>query len=263
VRAWRSLPPALLALTAQAVSFSLAVGLLHALNFIQDSGALPQAHWVALDPLLLLLLQSMASYALTAMLRLDPWWKYLNAVLPGIVFGLLKVQVAPGAYLIAFVVGALVFSNTLVGRVPYFPTNRRTWVGIASLLDKEQELKVIDIGSGLGGLNLWLESKCPKLQSFGVEIAPIPWLISVIRAKLLGASCKFMLGNYHKQYLGKYDVVIAYLSPAAMPGVWQKAKTEIQPGGLLISHEFAVPDVVPSEVHDMSGTGVKTYVYRF
>ena len=263
MRYLRNFPPALVALAIQFVSFGLSLCLIRIFNLLLSTDTLLQARWSSHSELLLVLFQCSLSYFFTVITRLDPWWKYLNAVLPWVVFGLLKVQVAPILYLVAFVLCALVFSNTLVGRVPYFPTSRRTWVGIASLLDKDREIKVIDIGSGLGGLNLWLEDKCPKLQSFGIEIAPIPWLISVIRGKLNGAKSKFMLGSYHKQHLSDYDVVIAYLSPAAMPDVWQKAKAEIQPGGLLISHEFAVPDVVPSEVHDISGTGAATYVYRF
>jgi hypothetical protein len=35
--------------------------------------------------------------------------------------------------------------------------------------------------------------------------------------------------------------VFAYLSPAAMPALWQKARREMRPGSLLLSHEFPIP----------------------
>ena len=43
--------------------------------------------------------------------------------------------------------------------------------------------------------------------------------------------------------LSGYDFVYAYLSSAAMPGLWEQARRQMRPGSLLISNSFAVPGV--------------------
>jgi predicted O-methyltransferase YrrM len=44
----------------------------------------------------------------------------------------------------------------------------------------------------------------------------------------------------------QFDVVFAYLSPAAMPELWKKAQREMRPGSLLISYEFPIEGVEPN-----------------
>jgi hypothetical protein len=45
--------------------------------------------------------------------------------------------------------------------------------------------------------------------------------------------------------LSDYDVVFAFLSPAAMPALWRKASAEMRPGTLLLSYEFSIPGTTP------------------
>ena len=72
----------------------------------------------------------------------------------------------------------------------------------------------------------------------------MPWLVSRLR-QAAGARCRFLRGDYHRLDFAAYDVVFAYLSPAAMPALWAKARADMRPGTLLLSHEFAVPGATP------------------
>jgi len=72
---------------------------------------------------------------------------------------------------------------------------------------------------------------------------PLPWLFSCARAYLNKKPGRFLRSNYHKIDLADYDVVFAYLSPAAMPDLWAKAHAEKRPGSLLLSYEFPIPGV--------------------
>jgi hypothetical protein len=51
--------------------------------------------------------------------------------------------------------------------------------------------------------------------------------------------------------LAAYDIVYAYLSPAPMPALWDKARAEMKPGSLLISNTFAVPEQVADETLEL------------
>ncbi|MBY0572411.1 MAG: class I SAM-dependent methyltransferase, partial [Undibacterium sp.] len=79
----------------------------------------------------------------------------------------------------------------------------------------------------------------------GIENAPLPWLVSSGRALLLRSNVRFLFGSYFEHSLEKYDVVFCYLSPAAMPAIWLKAKKEMKPGTLLLSYEFLIPNEIP------------------
>jgi hypothetical protein len=52
-------------------------------------------------------------------------------------------------------------------------------------------------------------------------------------------------GDFWRVDLKDYDVVYAYLSPAPMARLWNKAVREMRPGSVLVSNTFAVPGVTP------------------
>jgi predicted O-methyltransferase YrrM len=75
----------------------------------------------------------------------------------------------------------------------------------------------------------------------GIELAPLPWLVSRLRAAWSGSRARFLRGDYEQLNFAEYDLVFAYLSPAAMPALWRKAQREMRPGSLLASYEFEIP----------------------
>ena len=60
--------------------------------------------------------------------------------------------------------------------------------------------------------------------------------------------------------LSGHDIVYAYLSPAPMPLLWEKARREMRAGSLLVSFRFVVPGVAPSRMIDAGGNWL--YVWR-
>ena len=100
---------------------------------------------------------------------------------------------------------------------------------------------MIDIGSGLGGMAMHLAAARPGAEVTGIELAPLPWLVSKLRAALRKSRARFVRGDYEALNFADYDLVFAYLSPAAMPGLWHKAQREMRTGTLLVSYEFEIP----------------------
>jgi predicted O-methyltransferase YrrM len=132
---------------------------------------------------------------------------------------------------------------------------------VADLIADNQAIKFIDIGSGLGDLCMQVASLKPYALVVGIEIAPIPWLISKLRAHFKRVDVRFQLGNYRSLNFADYDLVFAYLSPAVMPQLWQQAQAKMRPHSLLVSYEFTIPNVAPTRVIRRDDESPAMYVY--
>ncbi len=100
------------------------------------------------------------------------------------------------------------------------------------LLPQAPALRIVDIGSGFGGMVMSPGKRIgPDCTVIGVELAPLPcWVASKLMAMLSSASRgRFLHGDYERLDFADYDVVFAYLSPAAMPALWAKARTRNAP----------------------------------
>jgi len=194
----------------------------------------------------LVLLQSLAATALCHFAGQATWWRWIHAVFPLALWGMSQWSVPNEVYLIGFLITLSIFWTTFRSQVPFFPSRPIVWQKVAELIPSEKTTRMIDIGSGLGDLSMHIAKAKPNSTIEGIEIAPLPWLLSVVRAWLLRSSAQFSLGNYHELDFAQYDLVFAYLSPAAMPALWEKAQQEMQAGSLLVSYEFDIADVTPS-----------------
>ena len=166
-------------------------------------------------------------------------------------------------YLAAFVLLVLFYWSTFRTRVPLYLSGRKAWQNLASLLPKSQPFRFIDLGSGLGGVPFYLESRFPHSHFYGTEIAPAPWLISRMRAWLRGSRVDFMRHDYVALDLARFDVVFAFLSPAAMPGLWQQAQAQMRHDTLFISLAFPISGRQPDHVLEQdAGTRHALYAWR-
>lgn len=215
--------------------------------------------WRSTGMQLTLLQAALAQGALAAALsyrRLPSWWLPIQAVLP---FGLAvtaALQLPAWLFLFAFLILVGLYWTTFQTRVPYFPSGRAAWEKMQELLPR-RVIHAIDIGSGFGGLMLDTAKKRPDSLFTGVELAPLPWLVSVIRARLVKMRGQpapvFLRRDYRSLNLADYDLVFAYLSPAAMPALWKQAQTQMRAGTMLLSYEFEVPGVAADFCVDVEG----------
>ena len=191
------------------------------------------------------LLQGVLAALLTVWRRLARWWIAIELLFPLALLTTFALQLPPWLFLLAFLFLLALYWSTFRTQVPFYPSKPAVWTAVLALLPAQTPLRVIDIGSGLGGLVLSLSARRPDGQFTGIELAPLPWLISRLRARLAGSAACFLRGDYETLDLSQFDVVFAYLSPAAMPALWQKVQREMQPGTLLLSYEFLIPDHRP------------------
>lgn len=180
---------------------------------------------------------------------LASWWRPIQLLFPPALLVARSAADAlalpPGAFLAVFLFLLLLYWSTFRTQVPYYPSGRRVRDAVAAQLPGDRPLRVIDIGSGLGGLVLELTRRRPDCELSGIELAPLPWLASRLRAWATRSRARFLRGDYDSLDFGDYDVVFAYLSPAAMPALWRKAESEMRAGSVLLSYEFTVPGREP------------------
>lgn len=233
--------PAVQALLIQVFSFLLVLALAHGLS-----------RWLHVDLMLAVALVAQGGIAalISRWRRLARWWIAIQAVFPVALVAMLSLQLPPSIFLCGFIVLLGLYWSTFRTQVPFFPSGRDAWEVVASRLPSDRAVRFIDIGSGLGGLILHLVERRPDSTFTGIELAPLPWFASILRGRILRSKARFIRGDYERLDFASYDVVFAYLSPAAAHGLWQKARTEMRKGSLLLSYEFDIPGATPDWVSE-------------
>jgi hypothetical protein len=201
---------------------------------------------IALPLFALVLLQALLAAAFSYVAGMASWWRWIHLCFPIAAWGMSNLHVPNEVYLAGFVVSLSLFWTTFRSQVPFFPSRPAVWKQVAKLMPKDKSIRLIDIGSGLGDMPMYIAKVRPECHIEGIEIAPLPWLVSLVRSKIMRSRASFKLGNYHALDFANYDIIFAYLSPAAMLALWDKARQEMQSGSLLISLEFEIPGLTPS-----------------
>ena len=242
-----SLPPALRAgLTQGAAAMLALVPILVGLE-------VTAAQWALVQGVLAMRIAVLAGAA--------RWWLPLHLLfVPALVWAQ-GLQLSPAWWAAGFITLAVVFGSTFRTQVPLFLTARAVRTSVCSLLARDCRLRFIDLGCGLGTVIAGLKRLRPECEFHGVELAPLPFLLSRWIAGRVG--CRVERRDIMTVDLSDYDVVYAFLSPAPMPQLWAKAKREMRPGSLLVSLAFAVPDAPPCEIIRVTAAERKTlYVWR-
>lgn len=190
-------------------------------------------------------LQGVLAASASRLWGLESWWLAIQALFPMALVAMLSLQLPPYLFLIAFIALLGLYWSTFRTQVPFYPSGLPVWQAVSALLPADRPVRFVDVGSGLGGLVLHLSRAHGQSRFVGIEIAPLPWLFSMLRSCFARGSARFVRGDYERVDFGPYDVVFAYLSPAAMPALWEKARAEMRAGSLLLSYEFEIPGVTP------------------
>lgn len=189
------------------------------------------------------------------------WWLPIQLLfMPALVAGL-SLDLAPSWFLLGFLLLLAVYWGVFRSQVPLYLSSRAAWRALAEMLPERPEIRMIDLGSGLGGLLGFLGRTRPQGHFVGIEAAPLPFVLGWLRVR--GKNCDMRYGSFWRHDLAGYDVVYAYLSPVPMADLWRKASAEMRPGSLFVSNTFAVPGIVPSETVQVDDFHASTlYIYR-
>ena len=207
------------------------------------------------EPLAIAFLSGIIAVALSYFAGLARWWLPIQLMFAPALVLMLKLNIPSGYFLFAFLAMLAIYWSTFRSQVPLYLSSRKVWQTLEELLPPAElpsfdgvnkKFKFMDIGSGMGGVLVHLSSARPDGLYFGIENAPLPYLLSLLRVKLgKHSNCQVQWGSMWTCDLAPYDVVFAYLSPVPMEQLWHKVKQEMRPGTLFISNSFAVPEHPP------------------
>ncbi len=227
------LPPALAALLAHLPGLFL--------------GAVFLVSGIEAPMFLLVLLIGLSAAALAHFWNLPVWWRLINLSFAPLLWLGLQAEMDSRWFLGGFLLLLLTSLGAVRTRVPLYLSSMRAAEELAIRLPENGRL--CDLGCGLGGPLARVSGLRPDARLFGVEAAPLNWLIARIR---LLERAEIRLGSLWDTDLTRCDMVYAYLSPAPMARLWEKAEAEMKPGSLFISNSFAVPGIRFDEVLELN-----------
>jgi len=245
--------PAIQAVLIQAFSFAITLAVARGLSALFDMQ--PSICEAAL-------LQGASAAVVTRMRGMAVWWLPIQAIFPIALVATLSIHLPPIIFLALFVALLGLYWSTFRTQVPFYPSGPTAWDAVLAELPMDGSIRLVDVGSGLGGLILHLAGARPDSRFMGIEVAPLPWAISALRGRFRRSTARFVRGDYGQLDFTTQDVVFAYLSPAAMPALWAKASAEMRPRTLLLSFEFDIPDVEPHFIRMPRQDGPALYGWR-
>ncbi len=187
---------------------------------------------------------------LAPVVGLEPWWLVINAIFLPALFTVLTLELSPAWALAALAILLLLYGRIWRSEVPLFFSTDRAQAELEKLLPSGRPISFLDVGCGDGRVLLRLAQARPESRFEGVEHAFAPWLAARFRCRTSDRHCTVHRGDLWTRSLAPYDVVYAFLSPAVMERFWDKARSEMRPGTLLVS-AFGAPNVSPHERVDV------------
>jgi len=253
------LKPGTLAVLVQCIAFMSVLVFSWGIHFV--AAVYYEADWT-FSLLTLVQIQALLAAIFSYLAGMSSWWRWIHLGFPIAIWSMFSWHVPNEYYLAGFIISLSLFWTTFRSQVPFFPSRPAVWRQVSKLMPMGKSVRLIDIGSGLGDMPMYIAKVRQECHIEGIEIAPLPWLISFLRKKILRSSAIFRLGDYRALDFANYDVIFAYLSPAAMLALWGKASREMKSGSLLISLEFEIPGVVPSMRIAGNKNSPMIYVWR-
>lgn len=213
------------------------------------------------SPFVVAVLVGVFAAVLACSFRQAWWWLPIHLLFVPALLLTTNLQLPSWVFLVAFLLMLGSYWSTYRTQVPLYLSGPSVWREVAQLLPAQPH-RFIDLGSGVGGLVLQLAEQRRDSVFHGIELAPFPWFVSTMRARSSGNTARFSYGDYVRCDLGDFDVVFVYLSPAAMPALWHKARAEMRSGTLLLSLAFTIPEHLPDVIVQPQTDGPALYGWR-
>lgn len=160
----------------------------------------------------------------------------------------------------------LVIIYTFIYGISPMPSSVKATQAILQCIDRNQSGKVYELGSGWGHLAFAIARRCPGATVIGVEISPIPWLLSKVISAVSGrTNIQFKRGDLFLEDLHEANLVVCYLYPKAMEKLKEKLERELKPGTVVISNTFAIPGWQPSRIvqlDDLYSSSIYVYTTK-
>lgn len=131
------------------------------------------------------------------------------------------------------------------------------------LKQSNHPLKIIDLGSGTGGMLLPLAKKFPQHDFTGCDWDFFVCKILKWRARKL-SNLSVVRDNFMNENLSQYDLLLCFLDTKAAEELSQKVAKEIKTNAMIISSAFELKNLKPEKIFDAKSFGMplKVFVYQ-
>ncbi|MEG3640042.1 class I SAM-dependent methyltransferase [Magnetococcus sp. PR-3] len=154
----------------------------------------------------------------------------------------IEIYIGFTALITGLLIGVVIVFYTLRTGAPPMPSSpvmRRT---LRMVLPKNPQGDVVELGSGWGGLTQQLGEAYPNHTIIGLELSPLPWLISRLRSLLVGARhVQYLRCDFRVHPIDRAGLIVCYLNPEVMqkiePWLWQG----VAKGSWIVCIGFALP----------------------
>ena len=126
---------------------------------------------VAIPPIPFAFLHGALAAGIAYLRRMASWWAPILFFFPPAAMLVNSFHLPPMLFLAVFLFLLLLFWSTFRSQVPFYPSGRSTWDAVVALLPSDQPLRVIDIGSGLGGAVLYLSKLRADSRFTGIDFS--------------------------------------------------------------------------------------------
>jgi len=116
---------------------------------------------------------------------------------------------------------------------------------VKKYLAGREDLEIIDLGSGFGGVCFKALEMLPKARCTGIDIDPLKVMWSRIASKFkkCGGRARFIWGNIFNIDLGGYDLIYMFLWPPAVARIEDKIVREARKPTVVISLEHPLKKI--------------------
>ncbi len=149
-----------------------------------------------------------------------------------------------------------------VSMMPTMPRVAREMVALAA---GAPEGRIVELGSGWGGLARRAAKAFPGRAVVGIEYSLFPYLGSRLRGLLPPRlpNLRFDRRDFFAVPLDGAGAVLCYLSHPLMARLQPKFAAELPPGACVVSSTFPVPGWTPDVVRDVKGAWkTQIFVYK-
>ncbi|MFD2205569.1 hypothetical protein [Kiloniella antarctica] len=230
-------------LTAIGLQLIVLIGLFLVIQTLWQGFSITLSLWTKVG------IQAGGALLLSYIFRLPMWWIIIQFTAPFAIMLAIIFNLPTWLYPLAFFALLLFYWNSADERVPLYLSNKITWKALGDILDTGSSTKstkpihFMDLGCGFSGTLVALAKRFPQHHFTGVETAPLPYLVSLIRCLLSGHdNIKIQRKSLWDVDLSKYNYVYAFLSPEPMSRLYKKITAEMPKDGRFISNSFVVPD---------------------
>lgn len=139
--------------------------------------------------------------------------------------------------------------DLVVVRVPYVPVRAHAIWHIVDMLGLERGSRFYDLGCGNAQVLLHAQALRPGITCIGIERGILPYLYALFKTR--GKPITITYGDFFSADISSATHIFCYLYPDVMERLGPKFVHECSPDCRVVSCDFPLPGLVPSEVRDV------------